>query len=1017
MDSARPAVNLENELTCSICTDLLYQPLTLLDCLHTFCGACLKEWFGWQAIRAENAPIPPEPGAAIYTCPSCRDSVRDTKHDARVTTLLEMFLSLNPDKVKMEAEREEMDRKYKKGDKVLRKLNIPERTTEQRLLDEQERRLLAEVQQMSLREAVAAAAAADSHGSSHASSRTRRRTGESSGPSRSRDPSRDSNREMTLPTTTHRSRRHTGADDPGALLQAETSGNEGRRRRSSESRQRSVEHQSSLRSLISSHDVDVRDIEREIEEFARQIQEEGLLDGLDLDNIDLSNNDELSRKITEAYRRRHRDRVRADGARRSNASSHSHRSAVSTSEAPRPRVAGDDASRPTSRHRAHSRATSTTSSNEEQRGRYPPPSSSSALLEVQEPTRRTRRRTSSGTRSATVPTPSSAQAAPPDGVRVGQQRSQTDLTLRTQASAAARPGVTSETRSSSSPTVSTSTSTQTSVLQSPVSNALPFNARAGAAGLGLGLGMADPAESSSSAEGSDSGSGSGSSSRKAAGRPSSLVTGSPVSANFAASISEPFSPGLSTPPPLSSPGSQRAVRLPRYREPLINCNGCGKEHIEYDLHYNCAVCHGGEWNICLDCWRRRKGCLHWFGFGGSAWEKWHKLQAATTPKHQKKLAPPHMLTANRYLPPRVVPGGAEGRRTLTTENPADRLQSGTFCSRCSAWTNECYWRCDVCNEGEWGFCNDCVDQGKCCTHELLPLTYQPKGQQTATPLESPSGGGGGGGGGGSRPRSPVGAAARPLPATATVLTGQNIVTIGNFRPLTFRPPCERCKQAMQPSEKRYHCYSCPSKLVSSDRAGDYNICETCYTKSVEEGVVAVENGAEGWRRCPQGHRMVVVDFVVDSSQGGGGAERRRIVHGLVGGRKLQFAAYGDETKGLQICSWVDGQKEKVSRLIAIDVGKDTKEAAEEAKKDGKQQEEKVEGDLTTTDFPPEGGTGGRATAGWSWYPAPGVADELMFPKGAEVLEIEDVNGEWFHGVYMGALGLFPAPYVALKDGL
>ena len=45
-------LDMEKELTCSICTDILYQPLTLLDCLHTFCGSCLKEWFAWQATSA-----------------------------------------------------------------------------------------------------------------------------------------------------------------------------------------------------------------------------------------------------------------------------------------------------------------------------------------------------------------------------------------------------------------------------------------------------------------------------------------------------------------------------------------------------------------------------------------------------------------------------------------------------------------------------------------------------------------------------------------------------------------------------------------------------------------------------------------------------------------------------------------------------------------------------------------------------------------------------------------------------
>jgi hypothetical protein len=64
-------------------------------------------------------------------------------------------------------------------------------------------------------------------------------------------------------------------------------------------------------------------------------------------------------------------------------------------------------------------------------------------------------------------------------------------------------------------------------------------------------------------------------------------------------------------------------------------------------------------------------------------------------------------------------------------------------------------------------------------------------------------------------------------------------------------------------------------------------------------------------------------------------------------------------------------------------------------------------------FPPDGGVGPKAVAGWGWTPAVGGEDELMFPRGAEVLELDDVNGEWYHGFYMGAGGLFPAPYVRL----
>jgi hypothetical protein len=43
----------------------------------------------------------------------------------------------------------------------------------------------------------------------------------------------------------------------------------------------------------------------------------------------------------------------------------------------------------------------------------------------------------------------------------------------------------------------------------------------------------------------------------------------------------------------------------------------------------------------------------------------------------------------------------------------------------------------------------------------------------------------------------------------------------------------------------------------------------------------------------------------------------------------------------------------------------------------------------------------------------GVLDELLFPRGAELKEIVDVNGYWYYGVYMGAQGLFPSTYVKM----
>ncbi|KAK3682681.1 hypothetical protein B0T22DRAFT_291939 [Podospora appendiculata] len=938
MDSPKPAVNLETELTCSICADLLYQPLTLLDCLHTFCGACVKEWFSWQAIRAENAPTPPAPDVAVFTCPSCRDPVRDTKHDARVTTLLDMFLALNPDKAKSAADRDEMDLKYTKGEKVLPRLSFQDRTPEQKRMDAEERRLLEEVQQMSLREVIDQAA--------HASSRTRRRPGDGRS---SRNPSRDPSRDNTRATGPRESNHP--VDE---RRRARTSESRHQSEESSEASRRRVEHQSSLRSLINADGLDVRDLEREIEDFARQIQEEGLLDGLDLNNIDLDNNDELSRKITEAYRRRHRERARSDqhGGRRSNASSHSHQSDVSTR--PRSRT-GDAASRPTSRHSAHSRAPSA-SSNEE-RGRYPP--SSSHHLDVHEPTRR--RRTPSASRSATVPVGS----IQPE-VRVGV-RSQTDLAVRSNVAdqTLTRPGVGvgvgAGTRSSSSPTMVTASGAQESPVDLSAQRGLPFSARA-AAGLGISQSQAELAVDTSMAT------------RKRSSRPAELPLTS--SASDFVSTSGPLSAGLSS-PTLPSPSSQRS-RLPRYREPFITCLGCAKEHIEYDLHYNCSTCHSGNYNICLDCYRRRKGCLNWFGFGHAAWARWEQRQAMDT---EFKLAPPHILTAQRYTPPKAIPGGADGRRTLTTDNPRDRFQTGNFCSRCFAWANDCFWRCDACNEGDWGFCNDCVNTGRMCTHPLLPLSYTPPppppvDPHTPTEIASP------------------GPSSRP--ATAVVQTRQKATQPpagGVSCPLTITTPCEVCKTPIPPPEPRHHCIACPSKAVPDARPGTYNICQACYAGLVTNGTVAPENGPAGWRRCPlAGHRMVVVKFIPDER--GGGGERRQILFDFVGGRRLQFEPC-EANPRMQICSWREGGR-RLERLVALQVG--TRAAAGE------------EGRFTTK-FPPDGGTGARGVAGWSWYPAAGVEDELMFPKGAEVVEIEDENGDWAHGFYMGGKGLFPAPYV------
>ncbi|GAB0133198.1 hypothetical protein EsDP_00001611 [Epichloe bromicola] len=909
-----------------ICTELLYQPLTLLDCLHTFCGACLKEWFRFQAAKAEKAPTPPSPLDAIFTCPSCRSPVRDTRHNATVVTLLDMFVAANPAKARCQTDKEEMAAKYKPGDQVLPKVNIRERTAEERRAAEEDQRLIDEVRERSLREATPSQHPRDSsrrHRHSHSVETRSRSNRPHSSDSRLR-----AAREAATPSRSEDSSRQ-GSDHSAGERDRR------RQRRRSDSRQRQVEHQTSLRSLIGSTEMSERDIEREIEDFARQIQEEGLLDGLDLDNIDLSRDDDLSRRITEAYRRRQRERSRNESLSRNTTNGNNC--------APRSSDGGQTEARLRAPERGStSRASSrSTSGNAQLEDRSRPPPAGSTNLEVRDPGRRPRRRTASGGRSATTPifSTTGTESRP-------AARSQTDLVLRSQTTDPMAPRQSfSEGRSASSQSVP---------ISSHATNELPLPPRANNASFASRV----PQWNSHVAE---------SPTAASAPEPAPAQVGRPHLPTELAIVHSAVSSPLSSPTTFSS---HRRTRSQLFPEPSISCSRCNRQHIEYEVHYNCSSCAGGQWNMCLDCYRSGKGCQYWFGFGYGAWNKWEKMRKQGDGSPEM----PHMLTASRYLPPPSTPGGADGRKTLTSDDPRGRLETGTFCARCLVCTNDCYWRCDVCNEGEWGFCNDCVNQGKSCTHMLLPLTHEALWAA-------------------GRPRSPK---SPGRPPAATIYTGPQAASIGPFKPLTFRTRCDICRDPIPPSHVRYHCFTCVSALVPDAPSGDYDICSTCYNNLVMKGQISMENGHSGWRRCLNGHRMAIIGFTE-----GKVGQWRFVERDIVGGRFLRSEPYESPEhngQGLQKWSWRKGS-EKWERLVTRDVSATAPATAESVS--------------FAQNFPPDGGMGPKASARWAWSPQAGSEDELLFPKGAEIREIEDVNGDWFFGTYMGAKGLFPAPYVRL----
>ena len=882
-------LDLEKELTCSICTEVLYRPLTLLSCLHTFCGSCLKDWFGFQASRSPNGSTNP------FTCPSCRASVRETRPDAKITTLLDMFVRANPEKGRTAEEKEDMDKKYKPGDMVL-----PKRQ-EAVMVDEEDRRMIEEIREMSLGDVGTRGPHSYERGVRHRH--------------RSRDERDDGGRQR---------RRRDGPTAAGSTASTTDSRSQARR----------IGHQSSLRSLLSESDVDSAEVE---EEILRQILEEGLLDGIDLNNLDPYQEDELSERIAEAYRRRHhiQNPRSQDGQSDSSRGSRYHTRRTSDRPATGRQHAALTASADQSIHPSH------------------PPVSRPHLFESSPTGYGHRRRTSSETRRQTSP----VSSAPPTQREAA--RSASDLSSRPR-----RP----ESRESRPPELSSHGRRATDPRPHRLSEGArqsPQPSQAPTADLGDEQLRVAPLRIRQPPAGSER--------APPTPRSAGFVAQTPVdpapNSSLQVQLGAASAGDSSSARPSSSSSTNSRPRPILYPEPSIKCERCGKANIEYELHENCATCQDGKYNICHRCYRLGSGCLLWFGFGQSAWLRFQQQSSSVT-------SLPHTLVGHRYRKPRQESLqeslGNDGLR-MSTEDPARRLESGVFCSICLAFANGCFWKCDYCNEGEWGFCNSCVNQGRCCTHPLLPVahvsTTQPRETYVTPSIHSE-------------------ASFAPIMSPRMIqLFPSALASSGEYRPLEFSTKCDVCKYPVQPSQTRFHCYSC--------NGGDYDICVACYSKLIATGRIGRENGDKGWRRCLRGHRMIVVGFE-DTSVG----QRRIIVKDLVGGHALLDEA-GAISSAKGVWSWRDGQ-ERQTRPVSTQVGRS------------------LEGSSVSTiplmqKYPPSGGVGMVGLAKWGYIPQEGGTDELEFPKGAEIREVEDINGDWFWGCYAGSKGLFPAPYLRVSD--
>lgn len=853
----------------------------------------------------------------------------------------------------------------------------------------------------------------------------------------------------------HRRRQEEGRNREGAddRLSEQNVQGSARQRQPTTAPSRQIEHQSSLRSLLSASDFDVSDIE---EEIARQIVEEGLLDGIDLSVIGAAEEEAIRERIDEAYRRRQRTRP-AGPPRRS-------------SDGDRALARASDGER---RRRAHSRSQSTSVQNGE--GGLPPP----PPTQVVGPSGRTERR-----RRRSIHSPTTGSPMPPSGVqglassaRTAAARSATDLSYAPRSSppSSNQPAAprSDHGRRTTDPDIGSAGLRQRSseqisspseqpepmpTLQVPVERTDGMLRIGGSPSAASSTRTTDPARAVRMEQ------------SRSARNPAEVSesNGRPSSAGHQASTAIP------------STGRTRPVLYP---EPSIMCHRCERPDIQYELHYNCLECDDGDYNLCLSCYRQGRGCKHWYGFGWAAWSRYERLSPAGGYPSNHPL--PHTLTGHRFLRPTQSPVQAmvtaspaandSPRRSLTAEDPLKRLQAGVFCSVCAAYTNACYWKCDVCNDGEWGFCHRCVSTGKCCTHPLLPLVYVGVKDHTTAQqqhLEGMTSQGPGGGSGMTLIRGVSGTAEQH----------------GPLRAVTIATSCNICRLPIPPFSERYHCFHC--------NEGDYDICWPCYFKLCSNGKINPQNGFKGWRRCLRGHRMTVVGFedqdgvgsdnsgggsgggnIGSNSGGGGGAKRRIIVQDLVGGLALKdegdpSSSSSPSASNPTLSSESNGghnneggpkgnvKKQKADNWIWREGPNGKRESkiitkgivplqSSTLSSSSSSATATITGATTpipsssspsspsnsntnprpnprpnpnpnmnsneNMTFPPDGGVGMRVLARWSHYPASDVTDELMFPRNAEIREVEDINGDWYWGCYAGSKGLFPGPYVVVLD--
>eukprot|EP00743_Colponemidia_sp_Colp-15_P003926 GILK01004235.1.p1 GENE.GILK01004235.1~~GILK01004235.1.p1 ORF type:complete len:509 (+),score=97.03 GILK01004235.1:43-1527(+) len=102
---------LSDDLMCGICREILHDCVSLVPCLHNFCGACLSDW-----------------AKSNMQCPSCRVTVREVRKNHTLSNVIDSLLNAHPDQRRHPDDLADMNQRNRiKSDTVLmRDLNSDE---------------------------------------------------------------------------------------------------------------------------------------------------------------------------------------------------------------------------------------------------------------------------------------------------------------------------------------------------------------------------------------------------------------------------------------------------------------------------------------------------------------------------------------------------------------------------------------------------------------------------------------------------------------------------------------------------------------------------------------------------------------------------------------------------------------------------------------------------------------------------------------------------------------------------